>query len=397
MATITSGLKGTADLSTQRLKVDIADGIALLDPNENPFVLMSNQVGKSAAKQPKHSWLEDVIQPEVTTVSGTVTSGATEFAVNNVTYLTAGQIWQVYDSYELLKIVSTSTNGNTTVVRNFPLVAATSTGYNTALADGDYMTLIGNVNEEGATAPTAMHTVEVQLDNYTQIVRTPFDLTETELNSLMEGEEDLPYETKKKGIEHARKLEYVCWFGIPGASQTGSTLGKPERTAGGVWWYLKENAPSGNLANQAELTQAEFLTWIRNCFRYGSSRKVLFACPLIMSAIESWGLAKLQVTPMDRTLGLNPTIWQSPHGTIALQNTKILEGPAPGTAGGWGFLLDMESIKYTPLRNRDTVLLTNIQANDADRYTAEYKTEFTLEVKNAEKHGAIYNITSFAA
>lgn len=396
MPTIISGLKGTTDLSSQRLVVDIADGIALLDPNENPFTLVTRRVGKKTAKQPKHSWLEDVIQPEVTTVSVAASAASTAVQMTNSAYFAVGQLWQVYDSWEIMYVNSVSSDGYVQFSRNFPGVASTVTGYQTALAAGDYVTMIGNANEEGATAPTALMTTETQVDNYTQIIRTPFELTETELNSLMHGEQDLPYETRKKGIEHARKLEYAFWWGIPSASGTGSNS-KPMRTMGGAWYYMKENAPSGNMANQIELTEDEFLTWVRNCFRYGSSRKVLFACPIVISAIEKWGLAKLETRPMDSTYGIAISTWRSKHGTIAIVNHKMLEGPAPGTAGGYAFMLDMDKVKYVPLRNRDTKLKTNIQANDEDRYAAEYITEVTMEIKNPECHGAIYNVTSFAA
>jgi len=389
-------MKGTGDLSTYRLKVDIGDGIALLDPNENPFTLMTRKVGKRIAKQPKVSWLEDVLQPEVDQVSVGTTSVQTSIEVKNTTYFAVGDLVQVFDSYEIM-YVNSITDSAIVVSRNYPGVSAGSTGISTALVADDYLIRLSNANEEGAAAPQAKMTVETQVDNYTQIIRTPFELTETELNSLMHGEQDLPYETRKKAIEHSRKLEYAAIWGIPSYSGVGTTGGKPMRTMGGLWWYLKENASSGNLANQAELTEDEFLAWIRNCFRYGSSKKVMFACPLILSAIEKWGLSKLQTVSSDNTYGINISKWTSPHGDIAIVNHKMLEGPAPGTAGGWAFLLDMAKIKYAHLQNRDTKLKTNIQEPSEDRYEAEYLTEASLEIKNPNCHGAIYNVTSFAA
>lgn len=396
MPTITRSLKGTADLSAQRLVVDIAEGIALLDPNENPFTLMHTKAGKRTAKQPKFSWLEDELQPEVTTVSVAASAASTALSITNSAYVAVGDLWQVFDSYEIMYANSVSSDGYVQFSRNYPGVASTETGYQTVLAAGDYLIRLGNANEEGAAAPTAMMTVESQVDNYTQIVRTPFELTETELNSLMEGEQDLPYETRKKAIEHQRKLEYLAFWGIPSYSGTG-TNGKAMRTTGGIWWYLKENAPSGNIVSQAEITESEFLDFIRNGFRYGARNKVLFACPLVLSAIEKWGLAKLQTTSSDKTYGINVTHWTSPHGEISIVNHKMLEGPSPGTAGGWAFLLDMNEIRGVALRNRDTKLRTNIQEPSEDRYEAEYITEFGIEIKNPAKHAVLYSVTSFAA
>lgn len=212
----------------------------------------------------------------------------------------------------------------------------------------------------------------------------------------MLGEQDLPYQTRKKGIEHAREIEHSFFWGLPSYANVGAN-GKPKRTMGGLWWFLKQNAPAANLASQAEITSAEFLAWLRAGFRYGSQKKVLFACPLVLSAIESWGYAKLNTFTTDSQFGINITKWVSPHGQIAIINHKMLEGPNPGTAGGWAFLLDMENIKYVHLRNRDTKLVTGIQDNDADEYAAQYLTECSMQVKLPETHGVLYNVTSFAA
>lgn len=397
MATIKSGARSTADLSTQRLVVDIADGISLLDPNENPMTLLTRKVGKRVAKQPKFSWLEDVLQPETDQLdmAGNALITDTELTVDDGTKFAAGQLWQVFDSYEIMHVVSVA--GNViTVDRNYPGVASGHTGYQTALTNNDWFIKIGNANAEGSGAPTALSTVEEQVDNYTQIFKTPFRLTETELNSLMEGEQDLPYQTRKKGIEHAREIEYSFFWGLPSYANTGAN-GKPKRTMGGLWWFLKENAPAANLASQAEITSAEFMAWLRACFFYGSSRKVLFACPLVLSAIESWGFAKLNTYTTDKQFGINITKWVSPHGEIAIINHKMLAGPNPGTVGGWAFLLDMDNVKYVHLRNRDTKLITGIQDNDADEYAAQYLTECSLQVKLPETHGVLYSVTSFAA
>jgi hypothetical protein len=365
---------------------------------------VSKKVGTVAAKQPKHSWLEDVLQPEVDQVNlgGGYTSVATGVVVDNISYYAVGDLVRVARTNEVVKVTDKSAVGSAFIVvaRNYPGVGSTATGYNVALVDNDYLQIFSNVNEEGATSPTAKSTVEVQYDNYTQIVRTVFDVTETERNSLMNGEQDLPFQTRKKGIEHSRKLEYMFKFGLPGVL-TG-TNGKPERTAAGCWWFIKQYAPAAQVVTQAILTEGEFNDWLRACFRYGSAQKMLYAAPLILSAIEKWGMAKLNLMTGNSTYGLNITKWVSPHGTLGIVNDKMLEGPDASTnaaigGGAMAFILDMKDVKYVPLRNRDTKLKTDIQANDADKYTCEYITEATMEIKLAADHGVLYGVTSFAA
>ena len=391
MPTIKTGARSTSDLSTNRLVVDIGAGISLLDPNENPMTYISQKVGTVVSKQPKHSWLEDVLQPEtdLLNIAGGYQTASTSLVVDNGTYFSVGDLVRVVRTGEIMHVTAVSTN-TLTVTRNYPAVTSTQYGYNVALNDNEPLFIFASVSEEGATSPTAKSTVETQADNYCQIFRTPFDVTETERNSLQNGEQDLPFQTRKKGIEHARKLEYAFKFGLPGSTMTGSG-GKPARTTGGMLWFIRGGAPANQIVSQAELTEAEFTDWVRNCFLYGSGTKVLYAAPLIISAIEKWGLAKLNLMTGANTYGLNITKRVSAHGTLAIVNDKML---ATGS-GSMAFIVDQTKVKYAPLRNRDTKLLTDRQANDADKYTAEYLTECTMELKIPSCHGVLYDVTSY--
>ena len=59
--------------------------------------------------------------------------------------------------------------------------------------------------------------------------------------------------------------------------------------------------------------------------------------------------------------------------------------------GGWGFVVDMENIEYTSLR--DTALLQDRQYPDADAYDEEYLTEYSCKVKVEQTHGIIQGVT----
>ena len=117
--------------------------------------------------------------------------------------------------------------------------------------------------------------------------------------------------------------------------------------------------------------------------------------PIMASAMEKWGLIKLQTKASESLYGWNPLNWKSPHGDITLVIHKMLEGPNPGTVGGQGYLLDMEEIMFRPLR--DTRLELNIQAPDEDRRDAQYLTEFSLTFGNPSKHAILQGVNSFSA
>ena len=74
-----------------------------------------------------------------------------------------------------------------------------------------------------------------------------------------------------------------------------------------------------------------------------------------------------------------------------LLTLPLLLSTASGQYGGWAFYVNMDNIELNTLRN--TELLRDRQANDADSYDEEYLTEFTLKVKQERTHGIITGVT----
>ena len=394
--TITSTVHAVSDLTTDRLQIDLGDKIALLNPNENPATFVARKASSKKAKQPKVSWDTDVLRPDKDQINYVTAYASVDTAltVDNGDYFAVGDLWQVYDSYEIMYVAGTPASNIVEFTRNYPGTTSGQTGFPTTLADNDWLLRLGNASEEGSASPVAQMTQEVQFDNYCQITKTKFSLTETELASLFNNEAQLPYQTAKSAEEHKQEIERVFIDGIPSAAQTGSDS-KLIRTAGGAWWHIKQNTPAAQVVSNSDVTEDEFLDFLRNAFRNGARHKWGFMCPIMASAMEKWGLIKLQTKATENLYGWNPINWKSPHGDLTLVIHKMLEGPNPGTVGGRMFVLDMNEIMWRPLR--DTRLLVNIQAPDEDRYDAQYLTEYTFTFGNLSKHAAMYGINSFSA
>jgi len=387
--------RATNDLSSERMARSIANRIALLNSNENPFTLMTSKFGKISVGSTKRSWITDEIRPEVDQINdgGNYTDGDTVITVDNGTYFAAGDLWRVFDSGETLYVTSVS-GDNVTFVRAYGGATGGEPGTATALLDNDYLEFVGNTISEGATSPAALHTLEVQYDNYTQIQRTALHLTNTEIAALMEAEQDLPYEVRKKGIEHMRKLERQNIFG--GKPYSDGT--NDRRQAGGLFWFLRKYSGSGRVATATTITESAFLTWVRHCFRYGSARKVLYASPVLLEAMSRWAGNHLHIKSGKQVFGVSVKTWHTPHGDLAVINHKMLEGPVEGGGtNNHAFIVDMDDIRWCYLRGRDTAFLKDRQLPDADAKRQEYLTEGTLQIKTFKKHGYYYGFTGFTA
>ena len=397
--------------STNREKLDFAEGIALLDPNENPFTLMSMKFKKKTSGNVKHSWLYDVLVPETDTVDATTTTptdSGTAIYVDNADRFAAGDVVRVNATNEtmLVTAISTGTNG-LTVVRDYGATSGAYTELAATFTDGDYLTIIGNAFEQGHQLPVEKSTTEVQIDNWCQTQRTPFGISEIAAAAAVRGEADWPFQMRKSGITHSRKLEYQHIWGHPmpgdlGLSSSGTGNDDPA-AGGGLWHFLTggtgfEGTGSDRLVSQAEITQSEFLDFIENAFEFGSRQKVMYCAPILRSALDFWGISKLQTFSEKTVYGMNVATWLSSHGTIVFVTHKMLKDP--GSDGAYNFLIDMEDVAIVNYSNIGSTRLRTLDPYAATGKTikqAEYQTISCLELRVPKKHACLYAVTSYAA
>jgi len=127
------------------------------------------------------------------------------------------------------------------------------------------------------------------------------------------------------------------------------------------------------------LTAPDFNTFLREGFTYGDNTKYLFAGGKLLQSINEIARGQIQTKVGQTNYGVKVSEYMSAFGSI-----KIVHNPLfVGEYAGYGFLLDMNCFKYRYMNNRDTKLLTNVQANDADGIVDQYVTECGLERKQA--------------
>ena len=130
-------------------------------------------------------------------------------------------------------------------------------------------------------------------------------------------------------------------------------------------------------------TEAEFEAWLEDAFKYGNTEKYLFASAAVVSMINGWAKGKLEITQGEKNYGLTILKYLSPHGTVNIIKHDLLTGT---TYGNYAIMLDMETLTYRYLSNRDTKLLTNRQNPGEDAVVEEYLTECGLMMESAERH-----------
>jgi len=174
---------------------------------KTPFVSLLTNVGKvwdgaawaglsimkAPANNPEFSWLEDYYGGRYCKVSGTyaasgdVTITVTGAGTSPAYIFTVGdQIMNARTGERMLvaTIASSTTITVVSAARGFGTTAAA------AGADGDSLFIIGNVNEENSGSRNTNTTRTAKIGNYTQIFRTPFSFSRTEMEINLYGGKD---------------------------------------------------------------------------------------------------------------------------------------------------------------------------------------------------------------
>ena len=93
--------------------------------------------------------------------------------------------------------VSSVSSNVLTVVRGWGETSASA-----SIADDDYLLVLGNANEDGASSPGLKSESADEVYNYVQDFRSPFEVTDILMNSELYGGGDLQNERIIKLIEH---------------------------------------------------------------------------------------------------------------------------------------------------------------------------------------------------
>lgn len=342
-----------------------------LEPSVSPLVSLSDAMGSAEAINPKVEWLEDESMPRLTTLTASAASGATAYGV-------AADIFRVGDVLRLsafgfgLLVTATAAGG----------VSGTILGTSNTAASSSEVYLVANANAEGATLREIKIPQLVTAFNYDEIVRTPFGITTTEMGTQHYGGEERARLTKKFGIEHARQIENIAFFGIRSINST-------TRTSAGLLSFIATNVT----ADTGGLAEADWLTFLTQAFRYGSERKTAFCSPKVVSAVEGFARGNLQVNDnVGERYGIMMKTYVSGQGQVDLVMHRDWHDSS--VYNGYCFLVDMDSVQLRPLRSvGSTRLLKDRQAPDYDGVKDEYRSETCLQVKHERRHALLTGVT----
>jgi len=345
------GMRGTGDWGTDERPKNWRQGILHEYPNGMaPLTALMSKMKESSVDDPEFYWWTKTLPTQAGTITelhyDAAMSGSAEYASGDD--VAAGQILYVevaeataeqfraghqallrysadYRVDTNVKVTAVQKNGDASRITIKLLEADNTTGdYDISYADR--ILIIGNLNPEGASMPDAVANDPSKIYNYTQIFRTPLEITRTaRLTKLRTA--DAYTEAKREALEmHSIEMEKAFLWGI--RTENIGANGKPERTTRGLIDVIK-NYASGNCSDYSLDTDYSGETWLvggedwldnrlRLMFRYGKREKLVFAGDGALLAINrlAKSTGQFQLIPSTKSYGIQVTEWLTAFGKI---------------------------------------------------------------------------------
>ena len=433
---------------------NFGDRVAELVPEESPFFVYLNQVAKAPTDDPVFRYLENRNRISFTDRSlllkGNVNGGSAvsagssySFTVDTaggatVDYLVKGMVLAVgtVDSTSgygqaLVRVESGVSHASSDSSFTGKVIDVSAVSGSNSLADNDVAQIIGTSYEEGSGSPDVFSS-ELEDDfGYTQIFKTAAEMTNTAYATRYRGyaeEWNRIWATKLR--EHKIDIERAMLFGqkarVSGIQYTEGLVGHIVKNVSPVIDDSALSYSSGSAYHrsvaQSELTYDRLLSDLEVIFdpaRGGMSEKlVLCSLPVITffnklgndaflssslaysqsSTALSAGATNVNQSPLrlnmdsrEGAFGHSVMVIDTIHGKLNLVKEPLFRG----IASGFMLMADMTQLAYRPLVgngiNRDTQVMTNIQAADEDLRKDMILTEAGLEITLPESH-ALFNL-----
>ena len=341
----------------------------------------------------------------------TVASGVERFRVGHVIRFvgidTAG------NEQEIVGVVTEVDDPNDRMAFRAIKGTAVALNYDLAANVGIEILAVGSSFSEGSLdISSENYTLPINPYNLTQIFRTPFSLTGTALKTAAKFDETGVYKDKAKEhlVNHNVELEKNFIFGERNI-YTGGDL--PQRATGGLLWYLRQweagtaygvTASTSNTddnkriiyLSDGQLSLKSYSQYLERLFRVTNNKtneKLVLCGSGFLNVINLMyeGRAQLQTNMnMSDTYGMDVIKHRTPFGTIFYKSHPLFS--LNPTLRYNALFLDVQNLKYRYLDGRDSELLKNRQANDADYRKDEWLTEAGLEVRFPESAMYMQNV-----
>ena len=386
------GLRGTGEFTSDFRPKNYRELFTLLEPNGNaPLNAMLAMGSSEPTDDPEYKNFRDELPERKLKVNGAVASTSTTAvtidASDDNKFAIKGAIVVNSDTGEVMHVTADTTATTLTVARNIG-------GTSHQIADNADLFIAGFAAQEGGTSPTAISFDATVSSNFTQIFRTAFAVTNTMQSTYLRTGDKLDEAMTKALKLHMSDIERAMFFGQK--HEANASTAQPTRYTGGLLNSLSNvvdittDYASYGGTGAGTMTEEGFDSLlISTVFKFGSKQKIAFVGENVANHLQQYGKDRWQPTAMEGAYGVNLTRYNTFAGDLMVHlHPQFRQIPNMKNAM---IIVDFPYLVYRHLEGRDTQLLENRQAVDADSVKHEYLTECGLELLQDKTHAYIKN------
>lgn len=390
MPTYFAGLRGSGNFSASERPESFREMILWMNPNgQAPLFALTSKSKTQTVNDPHFHWWEEVQTICRIQVNGALNDSATALVVDatdathsDVRELIKGDLLMVEPATEVAaytgEIVRVASVGSGTAAT---IVRAASGTTAAAIPDNAWLTRIGNAQREGGFAPGSSSSNPTKFDNYTQIFKTPYQITGTAEAIDYRTGDPLKNEQKRKSFQHSEKLEQALFWGQPSevaVTEDGET--QFIRTTRGIRSFITSNRTVFDTAPDEDmLMDALSPVFDYDAEEAGNSRLVFCGNGALTSLAKMVrdGSAHINYEGPVSFYGVDFEKYKIPQGTFMFKSHPLMNVHPVHTYSM--FVMPGNGITWRPLKGRDTKTQKNIQPNDADFKKDQWLTEGGFE------------------
>jgi hypothetical protein len=384
------GMRGTGEFGTDFRPKNYRELFTLLEPNGNaPLNALLSMGSSESTDDPSFKNFRDELPDRTLTVNGAIASTSTASitidAADDNKYAIKGAIVINQTTGEVMQATADTTSTTLAVTRNIG-------GTSHQIADNAVLFISGYAAAEGGSSPTAISFDASVVENYTQIFRTAFQVSNT-LQSTYLRTGDKMDESMTKALKlHMSDIERAMFFGYK--HEANGSTSAPTRYTGGLVNSLTNvvdittSYASYGGASAGKMSEEGFDSLLMSTvFKYGSNQKIAFVGETVANQLQQMGKDRWKPTVVEGSYGVNLIRYTTFAGDLMVHlhpQFRQLDHMKNAMV-----IVDFPYLSYRYLEGRDTSLLENRQSPDADSVKHEYLTECGLELLQDKVHAYI--------
>ena len=393
------GIRGTGEFNADYRPKNYRELFTLLEPNGNaPLNALLSMGSSESTDDPEYKNFRDELPDRTMTVKTAIAATGTTALLlegDDQKFIVAGTILIHGLSGEVMHVTATAFTaavGSTaayvtcTVSRN---IGGTT---NASMLANAEVFIAGFAASEGANSPEAISFDATVVNNYTQIFRTAFKVTNTLASTYLRTGDKFDEAMTKALKLHMSDIERAMFFGQK--SESAGSTAQPTRFTGGLLNEITNVVDIGNggttyggTANGGMTEEGFDSLLISSIFKYGSQQKIAFVGENVANHLQQFGKDRWAPTQMEGAYGVNLTKYTTFAGDLMVHLHPQFRQIA--SMKNAMVIVDFPYVTYRYLEGRDTQLLENRAAPDEDAMKSEYLTECGLELLQDKVHAYI--------